>query len=192
MNFSLRKLTAPGPPAPERMKILAWSRKCMRGDVVRGAAARQRSRSGPGVLRFVDVEGAAAGQLDAGAAAPALLRDRDRLDALRRHAEAEGVGVVADEIDLVEAVVAAVHAELGRRQLEDQPAAAGIDARDFEHVAQEDAVGGLVLGEDHDMGAADHAVAPSFSARRASCALWAAMSWRRATSRARSRGTPSA
>jgi hypothetical protein len=24
-----RKLTAPGPPAPERMKILAWSRKCM-------------------------------------------------------------------------------------------------------------------------------------------------------------------
>ena len=29
MNFSRRKLTAPGPPAPERMKILAWSRKCM-------------------------------------------------------------------------------------------------------------------------------------------------------------------
>src|SRR5688572_29772069 len=29
MNFSRRKLTAPGPPAPERMKIFAWSRKCM-------------------------------------------------------------------------------------------------------------------------------------------------------------------
>src|SRR5947209_5248727 len=28
-NFSRRKLTAPGPPAPERTKILAWSRKCM-------------------------------------------------------------------------------------------------------------------------------------------------------------------
>src|ERR1700750_3136253 len=28
-NFSRRKLTAPGPPAPERMKILAWSRKCI-------------------------------------------------------------------------------------------------------------------------------------------------------------------
>src|SRR4051812_37600926 len=31
--FSRRKLTAPGPPAPERMKILAWSRKCMAGHV---------------------------------------------------------------------------------------------------------------------------------------------------------------
>src|SRR3569623_111127 len=29
MNFSRRKLTAPGPPAPERTKILAWSRKCI-------------------------------------------------------------------------------------------------------------------------------------------------------------------
>src|SRR6476661_6803966 len=28
-NFSRRKLTAPGPPAPERMNILAWSRKCI-------------------------------------------------------------------------------------------------------------------------------------------------------------------
>src|SRR3954463_14112036 len=28
-NFSRRKLTAPGPPAPERTKILAWSRKCI-------------------------------------------------------------------------------------------------------------------------------------------------------------------
>src|SRR3954447_14802136 len=28
-NFSRRKLTAPGPPAPERTKIFAWSRKCM-------------------------------------------------------------------------------------------------------------------------------------------------------------------
>src|SRR5690606_41288184 len=29
MNFSRRKLTAPGPPAPERRCILAWSRKCI-------------------------------------------------------------------------------------------------------------------------------------------------------------------
>src|SRR3569623_2076263 len=29
MNFSRRKLPAPGPPAPERTKILAWSRKCI-------------------------------------------------------------------------------------------------------------------------------------------------------------------
>src|SRR5687768_9329241 len=31
--FSRRKATAPGPPLPERMKIFAWSRKCMMGDL---------------------------------------------------------------------------------------------------------------------------------------------------------------
>ena len=43
-NFSRRKLTAPGPPAPERMKILAWSRKCMAGHV--GQRPRNREPSG--------------------------------------------------------------------------------------------------------------------------------------------------
>ena len=61
------------------------------------------------------------------------------------HRRDEGVDIVADEIELVEAVVAGMDAELGRRQLEDQPAAARIDAGDFEHVAQEGAVGRLVL-----------------------------------------------
>src|SRR3954468_4270611 len=39
--FSRRKLTAPGPPAPERTKILAWSRKCMAWALGAGAGLRQ-------------------------------------------------------------------------------------------------------------------------------------------------------
>src|SRR5215475_4528265 len=40
MNFSRLKLTAPAPPAPERTKILAWSRKCIA--VRLGDAGRER------------------------------------------------------------------------------------------------------------------------------------------------------
>ena len=51
-------------------------------------------------------------------------------------------------------------AELGRRQPEDQPAAARIHARDFQHVLQERAVGVRILAEDHRMRAADHDPSP--------------------------------
>src|SRR6476661_1235599 len=44
-NFSRRKLTAPGPPAPERTKILAWSRKCMSACEL-GDARRERKLHG--------------------------------------------------------------------------------------------------------------------------------------------------
>src|SRR6476620_9161929 len=43
-NFSRRKLTAPGPPAPERTKILAWSRKCIAGDLGERGAKGNRPR----------------------------------------------------------------------------------------------------------------------------------------------------
>src|SRR4051812_20318271 len=39
-NFSRRNETAPGPPAPERTKILAWSRKCI------GAGLSEAGRKG--------------------------------------------------------------------------------------------------------------------------------------------------
>ena len=69
-----------------------------------------------------------------------------QVDALVGHLRDERVDIVADQIELVEVVaLVAVDAELGRRQLEDQPAAAPIDAGDLQHVAQESAVGRLVL-----------------------------------------------
>src|SRR5690348_16422946 len=49
MNFSRRKMTAPAPPAPERTKIFAWSRKCMDGGYAmerrRGTFASPRTAS---------------------------------------------------------------------------------------------------------------------------------------------------
>src|SRR5579859_2780850 len=44
MNFSRRNETAPGPPAPERMKILAWSRKCIVIDL-KSASCRRKPAS---------------------------------------------------------------------------------------------------------------------------------------------------
>jgi hypothetical protein len=46
MNFSRRKLTAPGPPAPERTKIFAWSRKCMNRHIDNWRATSPRSDAG--------------------------------------------------------------------------------------------------------------------------------------------------
>src|SRR5690242_11748991 len=54
MNFSRRKLTAPGPPAPERTKILAWSRKC----IARGSYAM------PAVRETLDAADADLGAVD--------------------------------------------------------------------------------------------------------------------------------
>jgi hypothetical protein len=53
-------------------------------------------------------------------------------------------------------LLAAMHSELGGRQLEDEPAAAAVDAGQLQHVAEEFAVRLRVAGEDHDMGAGDH------------------------------------
>jgi len=68
MNFSRRKLTAPGPPAPERMKIFAWSRKCM-------ADAYALSRSQETPLPGRDGEG---GWVEAGKGLPSLAPGRQR------------------------------------------------------------------------------------------------------------------
>src|SRR3954464_1972220 len=46
-NFSRRKLTAPGPPAPERTKIFAWSRKCI-GRRLRHARRERKLGRGAG------------------------------------------------------------------------------------------------------------------------------------------------
>jgi hypothetical protein len=51
--------------------------------------------------------------------------------------------------------VGGVHAELGRRQREDQPAAARVDGVELERVAQERARGLGVGGERHEVGSAD-------------------------------------
>ena len=69
-------------------------------------------------------------------------------------------------VDIV--IFAAVNAHFGPWELEDQPAAASVDAGDFEHVAKEGAVCVFITREDHHMSAADHWLSPSGSANSAS------------------------
>src|SRR4051794_10707341 len=139
--FSRRKLTAPGPPAPERTKILAWSRKCMAGDVGDHPPRVIPAILGTLVPRLVQSELAAAGGGDLGHPAPFALADRAALDALALQRRDGRIDVVAHQIELVEIVpLALVDPELGGREAEDEPAAARVDARHFEHVAEEFAV----------------------------------------------------
>jgi len=95
------------------------------------------------------------------------------------------VEVVAHECEFVVRRLTGMDAKFGGRELENQPAAARIDAGYLEHVTQKGAVRILVQGEEHDMRATDHGLPPSLRPVDAS-------SWRRATSRAFSRGRPSA
>ncbi|WP_449560230.1 hypothetical protein [Mycolicibacterium mageritense] len=53
--------------------------------------------------------------------------------------------------------VGGMHGHLAGRQLEDQPAAAGVDVRIVQHVAEERPIGVGVGAVDDDMGTGDHA-----------------------------------
>ena len=68
--------------------------------------------------------------------------------------------VVAHEIELLaEVSFARMRGELRRRQREDEPAAAGVDGRELEDVAQEGAKGFRLLGEDDGVDSVDHRTA---------------------------------
>src|SRR3982751_2016967 len=54
-NFSRRKLTAPGPPAPERTKILAWSRKCIGRRLRQAGGERKLGRRARRAIEPADV-----------------------------------------------------------------------------------------------------------------------------------------
>ena len=68
-----------------------------------------------------------------------------------------GVDVVAHQVQLVRpASSAGCTATSAGRQLEDQPAAAGVDVRILQHVAEEGPVGVGVAAVHDDMSASDH------------------------------------
>src|SRR4029453_10952145 len=147
-----------------RMKILAWSRKCMASPLPAIAAKRQRPGSGTRVTRLVKPDLASAGQGDAGRPAPA--------GAERLGTGCSGVGqpghfrieVVAHQIEMVDVVIfTAMHAQLGGRQLVDQPASAAVDAWNSDDIAQETPGAILVTRKDHDMRTADHCRSPQAS-----------------------------
>ena len=80
------------------------------------------------------------------------------------------IDVVAHQVQLVRRrAVDRMHGHLGRRQLEDQPAASGVDVRVLEHVAEERAVRVGVAAVNNHMSAGDHRLTirrDEFTARR--------------------------
>jgi len=90
---------------------------------------------------LVEAEVAAAWQLDAGQQAPALIGDRAAADAFGHELFDRGGHVVAHQIQLVRRRVRGVDRHLAWRQLEDQPAAARVDVRVLQDVAEERPVG---------------------------------------------------
>ena len=90
--------------------------------------------------------------------AEALVADwAAEVDALSRELVDGRVDVVAHEIELVTAgLVCRVGGQFGGWQTEDEPALAGIDRGELEHVAEEGAYAVGVGGEDDRVDAGDH------------------------------------
>src|SRR6266851_6230005 len=113
---------------------------------------------GGGVAWLVDRQIRAARELDRGEQTPALVAERggDR-DTPGGKVRQRLLDVVAHQVELVlPRPVSRVYGDLGRRQLEDQPATAGVDPSKSEHVADEDPVGLRVGAVENDMCSVDH------------------------------------
>src|SRR5690349_2274492 len=91
------------------------------------------------VARLVKTEMTAARQMDARRQAPARRHDLSAYDVVLAEPGHFRMQVIAQEIDLMLAVVSRMAGDLGRRRSEDQPAGAGIDRGKFQHVAEEGA-----------------------------------------------------
>jgi hypothetical protein len=104
------------------------------------------------------VQLAAAGKPERRQAPEALVADLPReLDAFACELLDGGADVVAHQIQLVApAGVGWMRGELGGRQREDEPAAAGVDRAKIQHVAEERAVRLGVAREDDGMNPGDH------------------------------------
>ena len=111
---------------------------------------------------LVEAELADPGDGEVADPAEALVGDRPgELHALRAQVGDGRVDVVAHQVELVPRLaVGGMDPELGGREGEDQPAAAGVDGVELEHVAEELARRLRVAREDRDVDGADRAHVP--------------------------------
>src|SRR6266542_4157813 len=111
-----------------------------------------------GVARLVETELDPAGEGDGGEQAPALVADRPgNLDPLGLKCGHGGGDVVGHEIELgPAALLGRVDGELGRREREDQPAAAGVDRPGPEHLGQRRACRAGVVAVEDGVDTVDH------------------------------------
>src|SRR5215813_8212683 len=95
----------------------------------------------------------AAWQPDRGEQSPALITDGSRrLDTLGRELVERGPDVVTHQVELVLGlIVGRMRGDLGRRQLEDEPAVTRVHAGEAEHVPEERPIALSVSGVDDHM-----------------------------------------
>jgi hypothetical protein len=117
---------------------------------------------------LVDREFPAVWQADRRQEPPSLIGDITRhLDAFGLQLGEGGMNVVTHQIKLVAAVaVSRMNSQLGRRQREDEPAAARVDRAQVQHVGEERTHLHRVRSEDDRVHASDHApsLAPALPA----------------------------
>jgi len=105
----------------------------------------------------------AAWQDDLREEAPAFILDVATGDVPLSHVSDKGLYVVAQQKELMRALLASfVQADLRRRQAKDHEAAACIDAAELESIAEECAIGAGIRGVDDGMRADDHGSIYSF------------------------------
>src|SRR6266487_6513895 len=117
---------------------------------------------GCGVPWLVERQIRAARQLNRGEEPPALVADRvGDLDAPGGQVCQRLLDIFAHQVELVlPRPASGVDGDLGWRQLEDQPAAAGVYPGKSEHVADEDPVGLRVGAVEYDMCSVNHVSSP--------------------------------
>src|SRR6478609_2721268 len=110
------------------------------------------------MARLVHADLAAAWQPEVGEPSPALLGHVVcELDSSGPEVTHRGVQVVAHEVQLVPGrTIGRVHGQLRGRELEDQPASAGVDMRLPEDLGEEGAIRFRISAEQDDMAAVDH------------------------------------
>jgi hypothetical protein len=118
------------------------------------------------MFRLVQADLAATRKADPGERSPPFFVNGRAKDVLPRQRAHLGFQVGADEIELMAIVLFCwMKGCLRRRQREDQPAVAGIDGCEPQHIAKENAVGLGILAINDDMRARNHdgdSLAPSF------------------------------
>ncbi len=111
------------------------------------------------MLGLIQANFAASGKPDGGDRSPSFFVNRRANDVFSRHALHLGIKVFTHEVELVAIILfGRMKGRFGWRQGEYQPAVAGIDRREPQHIAKEGAVCRCIFAVDDDMCAGNHDV----------------------------------
>src|ERR1700722_7565007 len=113
------------------------------------------------MFRLIQADVAAARQAHPGNRTPALLVDLRALHVFFGQRRNFSLQVVAEEIQLVGAVlIGGMERGFSGRQSKNEPAAAGVDGREPQHVAKKRAIGFRILTVENDVSARNNSALP--------------------------------